>query len=514
MGKTKYYRKGHITVFLSLILTLILSVVCTTIESARLQGVRMQLQNITDMGVFSAFGEYNRELLELYDLFFLDMGYGTADGSMERVNARIKEFGEYNTDVNKNMETLSLLYKSDMWRSSVESVTSEKYVLATDDKGEAYYSQAVSYMKNKLGISLAESLLGQYDESVVKKQESFKSHKEEESGGESMIAGAKEKYQSEYDAALKDADGDESKVEMEKPSEASNPADTIKSIQSSPILELVLEDSSALSDKKISNFSEVASKRELEKGDGAFSGEEYNVLNKALFNEYLFEKFPDFLSGETESGKGIQYQAEYILCGKESDRQNLETVVNKLLLMREGINFVYLLTDTVKRQEALSLATLIVGYLGPVFVAILEMALLLAWAFAESVIELRMLMSGKKVALIKNAGNWNLSLSNLENLSELLDSGEEDEDGIDYRGYLKILIFFEADNKKIMRSLDLIERTIQLESPNFKIDNCTQSFTASMQYRTDSLFLRLPFQALERGSESYSHTVTRDFSYY
>lgn len=511
-----FYKKGHITVFLSLILTLILSLVCTTIESARIQGVRMQLQNITDMGIFSVFGEYNQDLLNIYDLFFLDMGYGTNDVSSERVSAQIKKYTEYNTDVDKGLPVLSLFPRADMWRADIDGVNTEKYVIASDNKGKAYYSQAVEYMKDTIGITIAEELLDQYDASIMEDQEEFKNYEEDNSNSESEIESAKDDYKASYNQALDEANGDESEVELEKPTEVSNPLDTIKNIKGGSILQLVMEDYTSISDKIIQNYNSVPSKRDLKAGDGTFQGQDNNAINKVLFNEYLFEKFPNMLSEERdESSEVLQYQAEYILCGKKSDKANLESVVNKLLLMREGINFVYLLADNVKRTQASELATLIIGYL-PWAIPILTIAILLAWAFAESVLEVRMLLSGKKVVLLKNAENWNLGLDNLANLSEMLDSGEESEGGIDYEGYLKMLMFFENNDKKTMRSLDLVELIVQDQSSNsnFKIDNCTQQFTTTINYNVGSLFLRLPFKTLNRGNSSYNYSVTRDFSYY
>lgn len=513
--KHTFNKKGHITVFLSLILTLILSLVCTTIESARMQGVRMQLQNITDMSIFSVFGEYNRELLELYDLFFIDTGYGTNDGSIERVNAQIKKYTEYNTKPNKGL----LVFRyADMWRSNIESVNTQNYVMATDNKGKAYYSQAVEYMKDKIGISLAEELLNQYDSDIVDKQENFKAEESTNINDLPSIDSAKDEYKAKYDEALEEAEGDESKVDMEKPPEVDNPVDTVKSFQNASILQLVMEDYSSLSNKKVKEYDKIPSKRTLNIGDGTFEAQSNNALNKVLFNEYIFEKFPHMLSEESDdSTEVLKYQSEYILCGKKSDKENLEGVVNKLLLMREGINFAYLAMNNTKRNAAIELATVIIGYLGVApLVMILAAAILLAWAFAESVIEVRMLLSGKKVALLKNDRNWNLGLENLANLSEVLDCGEEAEDGIDYEGYLKMLMYFEKQDRKIMRSLDLIELTVQVESlnKNFKIDNCTQQFTTTIDYKVGSLFLRLPFHTLNRGNSSYNYAVTRDFSYY
>ena len=52
--------RGSITVFLSLISVIFLSLICTVIESARVQGARAQTANITDMANYSVFGEYEK----------------------------------------------------------------------------------------------------------------------------------------------------------------------------------------------------------------------------------------------------------------------------------------------------------------------------------------------------------------------------------------------------------------------------------------------------------------------
>ena len=68
--------KGAITVFLSLISVLFLSLLCTTIESARIQGARAKAAAALDMGLFSVFGEFENEVLEKYDVFLLDGACG------------------------------------------------------------------------------------------------------------------------------------------------------------------------------------------------------------------------------------------------------------------------------------------------------------------------------------------------------------------------------------------------------------------------------------------------------
>ena len=65
----KKLKKGSITIFLALILSLILSLVCASIESVRMAAARTQIINSMDIGLYSLFGQYDRNLLEDYDLF-------------------------------------------------------------------------------------------------------------------------------------------------------------------------------------------------------------------------------------------------------------------------------------------------------------------------------------------------------------------------------------------------------------------------------------------------------------
>ena len=52
----------------------------------------------------------------------------------------------------------------------------------------------------------------------------------------------------------------------------------------------------------------------------------------------------------------LKYQLEYIISGKYSDRENEDVIIDKLLLIREGLNLLFLLGDNAKRQEAYDLA--------------------------------------------------------------------------------------------------------------------------------------------------------------
>ena len=68
-------KSGYITVYLSLVTGVLLSLILTMVEGVRLHTMRPQTECVMDMAMDSALAEYHRELLEQYDLFFIDMKY-------------------------------------------------------------------------------------------------------------------------------------------------------------------------------------------------------------------------------------------------------------------------------------------------------------------------------------------------------------------------------------------------------------------------------------------------------
>ena len=102
----KTVKKGSITIFLALILSLILSLVSASIESVRMSAARTQILNSMDIGLYSLFGQYDRTLLEDYDLFALYAG-GKEEPDMASV---YENFQSYMKPVLKqNSQKLELL---------------------------------------------------------------------------------------------------------------------------------------------------------------------------------------------------------------------------------------------------------------------------------------------------------------------------------------------------------------------------------------------------------------------
>lgn len=97
------YGKGTISVFLSLVSVLFLSLLCTAEESARMEGCRAKAAAALDMGMFSVMGEFERELLERYDVFFLDGAAGSGSFNQDQLNQALQEYMAYNISPNKGL---------------------------------------------------------------------------------------------------------------------------------------------------------------------------------------------------------------------------------------------------------------------------------------------------------------------------------------------------------------------------------------------------------------------------
>ena len=138
-----YRNKGTITVFLSLISMLFLSLFCTMAESVRVQAARFQAAAAFDMGLFSIFGEYDRVLLEEYDLWFLD-GSNEEQKIREVLETKLEKYIQPNINPRYN---LAAGRSWDVFPTELDRCTVDKYALATDHGGQVFYSQAVENQK-------------------------------------------------------------------------------------------------------------------------------------------------------------------------------------------------------------------------------------------------------------------------------------------------------------------------------------------------------------------------------
>ena len=218
---------------------------------------------------------------------------------------------------------------------------------------------------------------------------------------------------------------------------------------------------------------------------------------RLLFNEYVLKNLENAAGRETEKEeledraavsdgnkiyqeekkKSLDYEVEYLLAGKKSDKENLESVLMKLFLIRMGMNYICLQKDSGRKAEAEVLAgTICTLLLMPEGTEVAKQLILAAWAGSESVADLRTLLAGQKVPAIKTSENWSVSLAELPLIlsSDKRAEVKETERGLSYNDYLRILLYLKDTKEVTMRLADRIEETIRNlpEKEYFRIDQC------------------------------------------
>ncbi|MGN0511136.1 MAG: DUF5702 domain-containing protein [Lachnospiraceae bacterium] len=470
-------RRGSVTVFFSLILSLLITLVVSCFWSAQMAAARVQIANGAEIGLYSLFAQYDSELLETYNLFYLEGGFGQGELNMGKVYDTVTSYME--PVLHQNYQNLQ-----------IESGGITGYRLATDNHGESFRQQAAAYMRETLGAQGIQLLLDKVERGSEDVQEQ-QNTKENALQGNSM-----EDYDRALSEAAESSEESEGVVEVEPGGEVQevtppveNPIDTIRSIKQMGILELVLADPSSVS-PKTADISSLVSNRSLQQGMGIFEGQESEsaATENLLFQEYILRQVGNFRR-PAQSGQ-LEYLCEYIIGKNGSDVENLKAVANRLLLIREGINFVYLLGDAPKRAQVASMATAISSaLLIPMASGIVEMVLLGCWAYGESILDVRELFAGGKIPLMKNDANWQLSLENLGQILQRMDTDRRDDaQGMDYEDYLRVLLYLEEQQTKTMKCLDAFELTVRGTQGHeqFRMDSCLDALEVSIDVNANN----------------------------
>lgn len=399
--------KGEITVFVTLVFMLILSLVMALLTSATLQVEKSKVRAKMELALENVFAEYHREILEDYELFV------RADCSEAVLKKRLQYYGI----VDVEHEIL-------------------KSKLLTDDGGLPFYQGAVRYMKDWIGLS---GPMG---------------------GGSADFT---------IDEQLKVIDSNLLSKDELTLLEEGNPLEVISNLKKSNLLSILISNQESIS-KKTLELESLPSHRTLKKGVGTFEDEEGEggAVEKLLFTEYLTRHFSNYLKSKEDTK--LKYELEYLLGGKACDADNLEEVLKKILWIRVGVNYLYLQTDEVKKAEVGAMAAgLCVLLTVPGVTEVVKQALLFAWAYGESIVDLKVLMKTQKVPAVKTAESWQLKLSNLATLGtkEEVTGEKQFSKGLNYLDYLKGLLLLENRETLCMRSLDLVE-----SNTSVKVDEC------------------------------------------
>ena len=86
--------KGYVTVFLSLSIMIILSLILVLFQGARIGAVKMKTECVADISMNSVLAEYSRALYEQYGLLFVDTSYGCENPSIINTQEHLRYYAQ------------------------------------------------------------------------------------------------------------------------------------------------------------------------------------------------------------------------------------------------------------------------------------------------------------------------------------------------------------------------------------------------------------------------------------
>ena len=455
------YADGYLTVFLALSLAVLLPLILTLVEGARRNAVRMQTEIAGNIAVRSVLGEFHQELLKQYDLYFVDASYGTGSAHGEQVRQHLQTYME------KNLVSGG----ADFTGMQLESLTLNGARFAADARAQALREQVYAYMSaDPAGLLLSE---------VLTNVDVWQGLLEDGTVWEEQRRQAKENLREQMEQAREEARENYTAEERQEAEEkGDNTAEKgireMEHFRLLPILRQVFGDVSGIS-ASIADL-DVISTREIHYGDALqpVNSHGYPRADEALFDLYIAEKCGCF----TEPLE---------LTGGASDQDSLEKVAERLLLIREAANCAYLFTDRSRMGEAEFLAAVVSFVLfNPELKDAIKIVLLFAWAYLESVRDLRTLFDGGRVPLMKSSETWQTSLLGILT-PETAVRGKGSGEGLLYTEYLQALLYLQGSSVKSLRTMDIMEMDIRLTDGNagFRMDWCLDAFsmTAAVKSR-------------------------------
>ena len=134
--------KASLTVTLALSMVFFLSFCMVLTEGVRSYFFRVKAANAMDLAEFSVLSEYQKELLEDYGLFFVDLDYEQGSENTQILEQRVRNY------LSLNAEEVETVF-----------VSASDFQRAADGEGSAFFRQAVEYQKQKSGFLFFEQLV-------------------------------------------------------------------------------------------------------------------------------------------------------------------------------------------------------------------------------------------------------------------------------------------------------------------------------------------------------------------
>lgn len=197
----------------------------------------------------------------------------------------------------------------------------------------------------------------------------------------------------------------------------------------------------------------------------------------------------------------LDYEVEYVLFGDSVDYVNLVAAISVIFGIRVALNIIHLVSDMDKMNIITNIANAIAGWwtLG-VGSIIITIVLTLIWAIAESIADIKTLLDGEKVPLLKNKMTWETDIFN-GIVGLVVDNADSDNEqslmpSLSYNDYLRLLLLigWVDEETKLYRILDLIQMNMAEErNDEINLETYLSSYEINASFEINYIFFNMPF---------------------
>lgn len=491
--------RGTMTVFMGMTILMLLSIFFSLLEVLHYISLLEESAMLSDIGIESMFADYCRPLWDEYGVLGIDGGYGGEIMDMGMASKRMEGYLVENADVSafsKGGNHLTL---------AVDECEVMSYGLLTDNEGVPFMKECATAALYGMPEHLLDGLKGQVDiaedgqidwedmltegdeayQSALEERERKREEENSDGGmGEDSFGGE------EMGNGSIDDEGEEdilaSGLSAEEIASAGNPIEMVLEWKDEGILKQVVSMDTV--SKKSMSEKEIVSARQLAKGnnDAELS---LSATERLLFQYYLSEHLSSY--AKPKERKGLSYELEYVVGAEDSDKANLAETMERLLVFRGTMNLMSILKDGEKKGKAKGVAVTLVGATAnPVIIKAVESGIIAAWVYAESVLDIRTLLSGGKIAVVKTQTDWTSDLFSLAECMDMDFKAKENNSGVDYQTCLIAMLTLVSQKEIGLRTLDVIENNLrQMEDyRNVKMDNFVYCARVDYGYKAVPVF--------------------------
>ncbi len=448
-------KKGSVAVFISVILVSLVFFMSVIFEASAVSAAESTVENILNSVGRSVLSCYDLHLQERYGIFALEM----KDTEIEKVIEKSAKL---------SFEGIA------MFDLTCNDVSVEKTAFSMEYP-DNIRNQIIELMKSRVVSDSFEGLINNVDLIGEKVKDS-----DDRSKQISQLEEAKEA--AEEAATEANSDDDESNDVNINFFEINNVHNMLKDTA-----ENALEsEKKSMEDKVLRNgriIDTLPSVKNDIKKKSAFSavnkifstvvtGDLSGIKDEFLINEYIMNYFQNHLHSDIQDDTFYGNEVEYVLYGEMSDEDNFEHTRKAIILLRTALNAAYIYGDAEKSAAVIEAAQVLTP--GP-FAVLTQLLLANAWSAVEAENDMKNLLSGNGVPIIKDDITWMTDLDSIV-------SGNMNHDyleipkgsSMNYGNYLRVLLMTQAVDEKLYRVLDLIQINMKGDS--------REEFTVSDHY--------------------------------